>query len=148
MSGGFVNGIEYPGRAFTAHQAITYAGSLVKFVAGVSNEVDLAVEGDMPIGYVHMGSMAYSTGAPVAAADAYVAVKGLVPGTVVEMPVVAGNIEITIGAEVETAAGGCVDGSDAGAGSMVVGKALEFVANGQAAGTFVKVWVAPRFVLS
>jgi hypothetical protein len=145
MSGGFINGIEYAGKAFTAHTAISYPGTLVN-INSVDGEVIVGVEGTLPDGYVHMSSNSMATGSPVATADAYVAVKGLVPGTTVEFPVVANNIEINIGDKVESAAGGCVDGSDAGAGSAVIGTALEHVAVAATTGRYVKVWVNARMI--
>jgi hypothetical protein len=139
MTGGFKNGIEYPGKPFTAHAAITYAGTLVKLTT-TEGEVDLNGAGERPDGYVHMGSMSLSTVVVAYAADAYVAVKGLVPGTVVEIPLPAVHSAITVGAEVETAASGCVIIKD-GAGE-IVGKAMKAVLEN--AGGFVTVWVNPR----
>ena len=139
MSGGFINGIEYPGRAFTANTAVASSGILVK-IHTVSGEIELCGAGERPDGYAHMMSMSLSTGTPVAAADTKVAIKGLVPGTVVEMVLPAAHSAITIGAELETAASGCVIIKD-GAGE-IVGKALEAVAEN--AGGFVKVWVSQR----
>jgi len=139
MSGGFVNGIEYPGRAFTANTAVASSGILVK-IHTVSGEIELCGAGEYPDGYAHMSSMSLSTGVPVAAADAMVAIKGLVPGTVVEMVLPATHSAITVGAEMETAASGCVV-IKSGAGE-IVGKALEAV--DQNTGGFVKVWVAQR----
>ena len=139
MSGGFKNGIEYPGKTFTAHAAITYPGTLVKLTT-TAGEVDLNGAGERPDGYVHMGSVSYSTGVYTYAANYPVAVKGLIPGTVVEIPVPATHAAITVGAEVETAAAGCVIIKD-GAGE-IVGKAME--ALGENVAGFVTVWINPR----
>jgi len=145
MTGGFKNGIEYPGKAFTAHAAITYAGTLVKLTT-TEGEVDLNGAGDRPDGYVHMGSMSLSTGVVAYAADAYVAVKGLIPGTVVEFPIPAANSALAVGDEVETVASGCVD-LKSGAGE-VVGKVMKAVGATAGAGKFVTVWVNPRTAAS
>ena len=125
MSGGFKNGIEYPGKPFTAHAAITYAGTLVKMTT-TEGEVDLNGAGDRPDGYVHMGSMSLATGSVVYAAGAYVAVKGLINGTVIEIPLPATHSAIAVGDELETAASGCVV-LKSGAGE-IVGKAMKAVA--------------------
>lgn len=108
MTGGFINGIERPGRAFVAHEAITYAGTLVQINS--DGEAALCGAGARPDGFVHMGSMTLSTGVVTYAAGEMVAVKGLVNGDVVQIPVCASNIAITVGMEVETGALGCVDG--------------------------------------
>lgn len=139
MSGGFLNGIEYAGKAFTAHAAITYPGTLVKLTT-TEGEVDLCGAGDRPDGYVHMGSISMATGSPVATADSRVTVKGLVPGTVIEVPLPATHAAITVGAELETAASGCAIIKD-GAGE-IIGKAMVAVAEN--AGGYVKVFVSQR----
>lgn len=139
MSGGFINGIEYAGKRFTAHAAITYPGTLVKLTT-TEGEVDLCGAGEYPDGYVHMGSISMATGSPVATADASVAVKGLVPGTVIEVPLPATHSAITVGAEMETAASGCAV-IKSGAGE-IIGKAMVAVAEN--AGGYVKIWVTQR----
>jgi hypothetical protein len=141
MSGGFLNGIEYPGKAMTAHSAITYPGTLVKIYT-TEGEVELCGAGDFPDGYVHMGSISMATGSPVATAGAKVAVKGLVPGTVIEVPLLATNAAIAVGDELETVAGGLVDKKN-GAGE-IIGKAMVAVDASAGAGSYVKVWVAQR----
>lgn len=141
MSGGFLNGIEYAGKRFTAHAAITYPGTLVKLTS-TAGEVDVTGAGERPDGYVHMGSISMATGSPVATADASVVVKGLVPGTVIEVPVLATNAEIAVGDELETTAAGTVDKKN-GAGE-IIGKALAAVGATAGAGVYVKVFVSQR----
>lgn len=139
MSGGFINGIEYPGKALTANAAVTYPGTLVR-INTTEGEIVLCGAGERPDGYVHMGSISMATGSPVATAGSKVAVKGLVNGTIVEIPLPATHAALTVGAEVETAADGCVI-IKAGAGE-IVGKVL--VAVGENVGGYAKIWVSQR----
>lgn len=141
MSGGFLNGIEYAGKSMKAHSAITYPGTLVKIYT-TEGEVELCGAGEFPDGYAHMSSNSMATGSPVATAGAYVAVKGLVQGTVIEVPLLATNAAISVGDELETVASGLVD-KKSGAGE-IIGKALVAVGASAGAGTYVKVYVAQR----
>jgi len=138
MTGGFINGIESPGRAFDVATGVTYSGSLIKLTT-VEGQVDLNGAGERPDGYAMMPTRSrYPTVAVITTKK--VTVLPLIPGTVVEIPVPATHAAITVGAEVETAASGCVILKD-GAGE-IVGKAM--TALGQNVAGYIKVWVNPR----
>jgi len=87
-----------------------------------------------------------STGVIAYAADAKVAVKGLINGTVIEIPIPASNSAMAVGDEVETAADGCVD-LKSGAGE-VVGVVMKAVTTTSGTGRFVTVWVCMRTAAS
>lgn len=144
MTGGFVNGIESPGKAFSVATGVTYSGTLIKLTA-TADTVDLCGAGERPDGYAMMPTRSrYPTVAVVTTKK--VTVLPLIPGTIVYLPVLATNAAIAVGDELETTAAGTVD-LKAGAGE-VVGKAMEAVAVTIGAGHYVKTWINPRTATS
>ena len=53
MTGGFLNGIESPGKAFNVATGITYSGTLIKLTT-VEGQVDVCGAGERPDGYALM----------------------------------------------------------------------------------------------
>lgn len=136
MSGGWLAGVQSPGVSYTLKTAVTKAGTLVKKTT-VAGEMDTCGAGDKPHGYT-MGTTYDVFG--TAQAGVKGAVLPLIPGNVIEVPVLSTNAAIAVGDELETTAGGTVD-LKSGAGE-IVGVALGAVA--QNTGGFVEVLVYQR----
>jgi hypothetical protein len=134
MSGGLVNDAEVI--AYTATTAISYAGTLVKGTT-TANTVDTCGAGEEPVGYAFTDTKHPVTA--VATAGVKVGVGALIPGRIIEVPVLATNAAISIGDSLETTAGGTVD-KKSGAG-WLVGEAMSAVGATAGAGVFVKIRV-------
>lgn len=138
MSGGFINGIENPGKAFSVATGVKYSGTLLKITA-TANTVDLNGAGERPDGYASMPTRTYYPTTTLVTTKK-VAMLPLINGQIVDIPVPATHAAIGIGDEVETAASGCVV-VKSGAGE-IVGKAL--VALGENVAGYVRVYVNMR----
>lgn len=144
MSGGLVNDGQVI--AYTATTAITYPGTLLKGTA-TADTVDTCGAGEEPIGFAFTSTKHPVTG--TATADVKVGVHALIPGQVIEVPLLATNAQIAIGDTVETTAGGTVD-KKSGAG-WCVGEALAAAATnagGTAATMYLKIRVNKRYQAS
>lgn len=144
MSGGLVNNAEVI--AFTTATAISYPGTLIASTA-TANTVDVCGAGTEPIGYAFTTTKNPVTG--TATADVKVGVGALIPGQIIEVPLLATNAAIAIGDEVETTAAGTVD-LKSGAG-WIVGQALAAAAtNAGATATtmYLKIRVNKRYASS
>jgi|WetSurMetagenome_2_1015567.scaffolds.fasta_scaffold781188_2 hypothetical protein len=141
MSGGLVNNAEVI--AYTASEAITYPGTLVKSTS-TSLTVALCDNGEEPIGYAFTSTKHPVTG--VATADVKVGIGALIEGQVLEIPLLATNAAIVIGDLVETATDGTVD-LKSGAGWVVGYAQIAAATNAGAteATRYMKVRVAKRY---
>lgn len=141
MSGGMVNDGQVI--AYTTATAITYPGTLMK-ITSTAGTMDVCGAGEEPVGYAFTSTKHPVTG--VATADVKVGVHALIPGQIVEIPLLATNAAIAIGDKVETVAAGEVD-LKSGAG-WIVGYALIAAATnagGTAATKYIKVLVDKRY---
>lgn len=129
--------------AYTASEAITYPGTLVK-ATSTAHTVALCDNAEEPIGYAFTSTKDPITG--VAAANVKVGIGALVPGIIIEVPLLATNAAIAIGDLVETATDGTVD-LKSGSG-WVVGyseTAAATNAGGTAATRYIRVRVEKRY---
>lgn len=138
MTGGFIAGVQSPGVSYNMNSAVTSAGLLLKKNT-VAGEMDLCGAGERPDGYAMKSS---ENLAGTAVADVQVAVLPLIPGNVVQMVLLATNVEIAVGDAMETASAGTIDKKSSG--GEIVGTALEAAAanaGGVASTKFIKVLV-------
>jgi hypothetical protein len=144
MAGGLVNDGQVI--AYTATTAITYPGTLIKGTS-TANTADTCGAGEEPFGFAFTSTKHPVTG--TAQAGVKVGVHALIPGQVIEVPLLATNAQIAIGDKVETAAGGTVD-LKSGAG-WIVGEALAAAATnagGTAATMYLKIRVNKYYASS
>ena len=134
MSGGFLAGVQSPGVSYTLVTAVTKAGTLVSKNTTLG-QMDVTGAGQKADGYT-MGTTYDAFG--VAQAGVKGAVLPLIEGNVIQVPLLATNVDIAVGDELETTAAGTVDKKD-GAGE-IVGIALEAI--GANDGTFVRMLVS------
>jgi hypothetical protein len=141
MAGGRTN--ESDVQPFKMTSAITYPGTLLK-VHTVAGEMEICGAGDEPAGYSFSTTKNPITG--VAEAAVTRGVVALINGQEAEILVLPANVEINVGDDVETTAGGTVD--KLAAGGWVVGKALEKILINAGVGKHIRIrvdkhWVAP-----
>jgi hypothetical protein len=105
-------------------EAISVAGTLVKLAN--TGKMMICGAGDEPDGYMLTDTKDRVT--EVALANVHRGVGALVEGHKIVVPLSANNVDIAIGDELETAAGGTVDKKNGG--GWIVGKALEAVSAG------------------
>ena len=141
MAGGRTN--EADVQPFVFHTAVSYGGTILK-VGTTAGEVDLCGAGEEPCGY----SFGTTKNPITAVAEANVTrgVVALIPGQEAEVLLLATNVEINVGDDVETTALGTVD--KLATGGWVVGKALEHKAAIAGVGKYIRIrvdkhWVAP-----
>jgi hypothetical protein len=142
MAVGTDGGIVNPamGQSFVIGEAISVAGTLVKLAD--TGKMMICDAGEEPDGYMLTDTKDRVT--EVALANVHRGVGALVEGHKIVVPLSANNVDIAIGDELETAAGGTVDKRN-GVG-WIVGKALEAVP--AETGGFITIRVSKRYASS
>ena len=145
MAVGTDGGIVNPamGQSFVIGEAISAAGTLVK-LANTGEMVKCGAR-EEPDGYMLTDTKDRVTG--VALANVTRGVGALVEGHKIVVPLSANNVDIEIGDELVTAAGGTVDKKSGSGAGWIVGKALEAVPAGTTGG-FIAIRVSKRYVSS